>query len=190
MSEENVELAQRASEMFNRRDLHGFLALMAEDVRFEPQMGPRFEGHDGIHRLWNSLIGGPGFTVEVVRLRDLGADLMLAAVHARGEGVGAVNKPIGYPAAGGRENAFGGASSWMSKRPSKSSACGSRRCRRRTWSWCAECLMRSTGETLTGPWRRRRMTLRWTGRARSVLSRGLSREGADPKALDVLCRGV
>jgi ketosteroid isomerase-like protein len=97
MSEENVELAQRASEMFNRRDLHGFLALMAEDVRFEPQMGPRFEGHDGIHRLWNSLIGGPGFTVEVVRLRDLGADLVLAAVHARGEGVGASEQTYWVP---------------------------------------------------------------------------------------------
>jgi ketosteroid isomerase-like protein len=97
MSEENVELAQRASEMFNRRDLHGFLALMAEDVRFEPQMGPRFEGHDGIHRLWNSLIGGPGFTVEVVRLRDLGADLVLAAVHARGEGVGGSEQTYWVP---------------------------------------------------------------------------------------------
>jgi ketosteroid isomerase-like protein len=97
MSEENVERAQRASEMFNRRDLHRFLALMAEDVRFEPQMGPRFEGHDGIHRLWNSLIGGPGFTVEVVRLRDLGADLVLAAVHARGEGVGTSEQTYWVP---------------------------------------------------------------------------------------------
>jgi ketosteroid isomerase-like protein len=97
MSEENVELAQRASEMFNRRDLHRFLALMAEDVRFEPQMGPRFEGHDGIHRLWNSLIGGPAFTVEIVRLRDLGADLVLAAVHARGEGVGTSEQTYWVP---------------------------------------------------------------------------------------------
>jgi hypothetical protein len=97
MSEENVELAQRASEMFNRRDLHGFLALMAKDVRFQPQMGPRSEGHDGMRRLWNSLIGGPDFTVEVVRLRDLGADLVLAAVHARGEGVGAVEQTYWVP---------------------------------------------------------------------------------------------
>jgi ketosteroid isomerase-like protein len=97
MSEENIELAQRASEMFNRRDLHGFLALMAEDVKFQPQMGPRSEGHDGMRRLWNNLIGGPGFTVEVVRLRDLGADLVLAAVHARGEGVGAVEQTYWVP---------------------------------------------------------------------------------------------
>ena len=106
MSEENVELAQRASEMFNRRDLHGFLALMAEDVRFQPQMGPGFEGHDGIRRLWNSLIGGPGFTVEVVRLRDLGADLMLAAVHARGEGVGAGEQTYWVPSRWRRGECF------------------------------------------------------------------------------------
>ena len=92
-----MELSQRASEMFNRRDLNGFLALMAEDVRFQPQMGPRSEGHDGIRRLWDSLIGGPGFTVEVLRLRDFGADLVLAAVHARGENLGAVEQTYWVP---------------------------------------------------------------------------------------------
>ena len=84
MSEENVELARRASEMFNRRDLHGFLSLMAQDVRFQPQLGPISDGHDGMRRLWDSLIEGADLTVEVVEVRDLGANRVLANVRQRG----------------------------------------------------------------------------------------------------------
>ena len=84
MSEENVELAERAAEMFNNRNLHGFLALMAPDVRFQPQLGPSSDGHDGIRRLWDSLIEGGDLTVEVVDVRDLGGDSVLAAVREHG----------------------------------------------------------------------------------------------------------
>lgn len=35
MSKANVELAHRAFDMVNRRDLDGFLALMAEDVKVD-----------------------------------------------------------------------------------------------------------------------------------------------------------
>jgi ketosteroid isomerase-like protein len=88
MSEENVELAHRASEMFNRRNLHGYLALMAKDVTFQPQLGSPSDGPDGIRRLWDSLIEVPDLTTEVVEMRDLGADLVLAAVRLRGRGAG------------------------------------------------------------------------------------------------------
>ena len=86
MSEENVELARRASEMFNRRDLHGFLSLMAQDVKFQPQAGPISDGHDGMRRLWGSLIEGADLTVEVVDTRDLGDDRVLANVRQHGHG--------------------------------------------------------------------------------------------------------
>jgi hypothetical protein len=86
MSEENVGLAQRASQMFNDRDLHGFLALMAHDVRFQPQLGPSSDGHNGIRRLWDSLIEGGDLTVEVIEVRDLGGDSVLAAVREHGHG--------------------------------------------------------------------------------------------------------
>ena len=69
MSEENVELARRASEMFNRRNLHGYLALMAKDVTFQPQLGSPSNGPDGIRRLWDSLIEVPDLTTEVVDAR-------------------------------------------------------------------------------------------------------------------------
>ena len=84
MSQENVELAHRASEMFNRRDLHGFLGLMAMDVTFQPQLGASSEGQDGIRRLWEALIEGSDLATEIVEMRDLGADLVLAAVRERG----------------------------------------------------------------------------------------------------------
>ena len=84
MSEENVELAHRASEMFNRRDLHGFMGLMAMDVTFQPQLGASSHGHNEIHRLWDALIEGSDLGAEVVEIRDLGADLVLAAVRERG----------------------------------------------------------------------------------------------------------
>ena len=87
MSEENVELALRASELFKRKDLHGFLALMARDVRFQPQLGPSSAGHDGIRRVWN-LLQTPDYIIEVVEVRDLGADLVLAVVRERGGSVG------------------------------------------------------------------------------------------------------
>jgi hypothetical protein len=38
MSEENVELAYRALDSFNRRDLDGFLAVQAENVRADPRL--------------------------------------------------------------------------------------------------------------------------------------------------------
>jgi SnoaL-like domain len=87
MSEENVELARRASEMFNGRDLDGFLGLMAMDVRFQPQLGASSNGHDGIRRLWDALIEASDLGTEIVEIRDLGADLVLAAVRERGYGV-------------------------------------------------------------------------------------------------------
>ena len=84
MSEEDVDLARQASEMFNRRDLHGFLGLMAMDVTFQPQLGASSHGHDGMRRLWDALIEGSDLGVEVVEIRDLGADLVLAAVREHG----------------------------------------------------------------------------------------------------------
>jgi len=87
MSEENVELARRSSELFNRRDLQGFLGLMAKDVRFQPQLAAPSEGHDELRRLWDVLIEGSELRTEIVEIRDLGADLVLAAVRERGYGV-------------------------------------------------------------------------------------------------------
>ena len=90
MSEENVELTYRAAETFNRRDLDGFLALLAEDVRADPQLARMeggYRGHAGIRRWWDTLLDEiPDFTAEIIEVRDYGGDLVLAVLQNRGHG--------------------------------------------------------------------------------------------------------
>jgi hypothetical protein len=90
MSQESIELTYRAYEMFNRRDLEGFLALMAEDVRADSRlvlMEGGFSGHDGIRRWWKNLFDEiPDYTLEVIEVRDLGDDLTLGHLHNHGHG--------------------------------------------------------------------------------------------------------
>ena len=91
MSQENVELAHRAIEAFNRRDLDAALALMDDDVEAIPR-GARIEGsyhgHDGIHRLWENVFAvWPDFTVQAVEVGELG-DLTVSALRTRGHGAG------------------------------------------------------------------------------------------------------
>jgi ketosteroid isomerase-like protein len=92
MSEENVELAYRAVDMFNRRDLDGFLAMLATDVRGDPQLAGiegGYHGHDGVRQWWKNLLDWiPDFTSEVVEVRDYGDDLVIAILHSRGHGAG------------------------------------------------------------------------------------------------------
>ena len=89
MSQENMELARRSVDAFNRRDLDALLALMDEGVEGVPplaSMEGSYHGHAGIRRWWESLFQGlPDFTIEVVEVRDPG-DLTIAVLrnHAHG----------------------------------------------------------------------------------------------------------
>jgi len=91
MSPENVELAHRAYDAINRRDLGAFLALMDADVEAVPRVVAiegRYHGHDGIRRWWEHLVGFvPDLVIAIVAVRDLG-DLTLATVRMRGRGAG------------------------------------------------------------------------------------------------------
>jgi ketosteroid isomerase-like protein len=91
MSQENVELAHRAVDALNRRDLGAYLALMDDDVEAVPRlvaMEGGYHGHDGIRRWWQNLLDAfPDYTVEVVEVRDLG-DLTFIALRNRGRGAG------------------------------------------------------------------------------------------------------
>jgi ketosteroid isomerase-like protein len=91
MSQENVELAHRAFDALNRRDLGAYLALMEDDVEAVPRlvaMEGGYHGHDGIRRWWQNLLDAfPDYTVEVVEVRDLG-DLTFIALRNRGHGAG------------------------------------------------------------------------------------------------------
>jgi ketosteroid isomerase-like protein len=87
MSQENVELAYRAYDAFNRRDWDAALALMDDEVEVESRlvaMEGVYHGHEGVRRWWDDFLGAlPDYTVEVEELRDLG-DVTLA--HFRGRG--------------------------------------------------------------------------------------------------------
>jgi hypothetical protein len=77
MSQENVELYRRGIEAFNRRDLDAFLALADPDVagisRVLAIEGSTYRGHRGTREWWNDLLDVfPGFTIEVVWVRDAG----------------------------------------------------------------------------------------------------------------------
>jgi hypothetical protein len=76
MSQENVELALRAYDAFNRRDWAAFVALIDDDVEIVTRIavieGGR-HGHDGMRGWWeNMLTAFPDYDTEVVDVRDLG----------------------------------------------------------------------------------------------------------------------
>ena len=89
MSRENVELARRAFQAFNDRDLDAVLAGLHDDVEAYPRLAAvegGYRGHDGIRRWWAQLLSTfPDFHVEILELRDLG-EFMILALRLRGRG--------------------------------------------------------------------------------------------------------
>ena len=89
MSRENVDLALRLYELFNRRDLDAVLALMHDEVEIEPRLGALegdYRGHEGVRRWWSNLLDSlPDYTAEVEELHDLG-DMTLGRIRGRGHG--------------------------------------------------------------------------------------------------------
>ena len=92
MSEENVELHQRAFDAFNGRDLDAFLALADRNIELTPLNleleGGSYRGHAGVRSFWDDyLTVFPDFRVELDEVRDLG-DVTVARVRLRGHGTG------------------------------------------------------------------------------------------------------
>jgi ketosteroid isomerase-like protein len=94
MSQENVELAQRAYDAFNRRDFPSLLALIDADAEVVPRLAGvegGYHGQEGIRRWWQNLLDGwPDFRVEVIEMRDLGhvtLTKMEVGGHAAGSGI-------------------------------------------------------------------------------------------------------
>jgi hypothetical protein len=89
MSQENVDLALKASEAFNRRDLDAWLALTDPHVQITSSfVGQEFHGHEGA-RAWMREFEGtmPDFSTTIHEIRDLGA-LVLFRISIRGHGIG------------------------------------------------------------------------------------------------------
>jgi ketosteroid isomerase-like protein len=102
MSEENVQLAYRGHETFNRRDLEAFLEQMAPDTEFMPyevavQGGNPYRGREGMRTWWEETLEVfPDFRVDLVEVRDLGdAVFVHSRIHGHGAGSGvAFERPL------------------------------------------------------------------------------------------------
>jgi ketosteroid isomerase-like protein len=91
MSQENLKLARRAFDAFNRRDLDAMLALSHEDVLVESRlvvMEGGYHGREGVRRWWvHTFDVLPDYKIEVEEVRDLG-EFTLARIHAHAHGAG------------------------------------------------------------------------------------------------------
>jgi uncharacterized protein len=99
MSHENVEIAERAVDAFNRRDVEALLALAIPDAVLSSQLldaSAEFRGREGIERFYAMLSESwEEFCSVVNDYRDLGDRvLMLGRNTGRGKGSGVtVNAP-------------------------------------------------------------------------------------------------
>ena len=85
MSQENVELAHRVVDAFNRRDLDAFLAIADPDVEIysrvlELEGGGPYRGHDGV-RSWSENVA-PALRSEIEEVRDAG-DTTITRIRLR-----------------------------------------------------------------------------------------------------------
>jgi ketosteroid isomerase-like protein len=89
MSEENVEIAQRAYAALRDDDVDQFLTYLDPEVEWHSlilEIEGVFRGHDGVRRWWQELRSVfPDWDPSIVEIRDLG-DWVL--VHAGGTGSG------------------------------------------------------------------------------------------------------
>jgi ketosteroid isomerase-like protein len=96
MSQENVELALRALDAFDRRDVDAFVAHLSPDVVFEenpelPGLRAVYHGRAEV-REWMAAVLEvlEGLEVEVAEIRELGDDRVFSetVMAARGRGSG------------------------------------------------------------------------------------------------------
>jgi ketosteroid isomerase-like protein len=91
MGRENVEIAKRAIDAFNRVDIELFITLMTPDFEWSPSMvaieGQIFRGSEGIRAYFASLSDAwKEFLILAGTFRDVGdAVIMLGGLRGRGQ---------------------------------------------------------------------------------------------------------
>src|SRR5271165_2921451 len=95
MSQENVEIAERAMDAFNRRDLDAYDDLFTQDFEWFPALpstveGDGYLGREGIAKYFGEISDTwEEFRVIAEEYRELGSRaLMLARIEGRGKGSG------------------------------------------------------------------------------------------------------
>jgi ketosteroid isomerase-like protein len=105
MSQENVEIAQRAVAAWNRGDVEGYLACFHPDCEWYSAVAGKFEGeeavyrgHDELRRFWEDWHSVWDLQIEIDEYRDLGHSvLMLGHLRAHGKGSGIdLDVPVAY----------------------------------------------------------------------------------------------
>jgi hypothetical protein len=100
MSEENLEIVERAIAAVNGRDIDGYLCCCTNDVQLSTpltEVTGVYEGPDGIRRFFADVADtGPDFELVIERLEAVGADRVLAFMR-----VTATGRASGLPAAAG-----------------------------------------------------------------------------------------
>ena len=96
MSQENLMLARRIVEAFNRHDAEAFITSLDPSVEYHSAItvpgGAAYHGHAGVRRYFRDFSDawGDEFRVEPDAFFDLGEDtLMFYVVHGRGQQSGA-----------------------------------------------------------------------------------------------------
>jgi|SRR5215211_7616831 len=94
MSQENLDVIERAIAAVNARDIDGYLACCTQDVELQTpliEVSGSYEGPDGIRRFFGDIEdAGPDFRLDLERLEPVGEDRALAFLraHARGRASG------------------------------------------------------------------------------------------------------
>jgi ketosteroid isomerase-like protein len=97
VSQENVELATRAIDAWNRLDLDSFMEVWHVEAEWRPAFpkgtegtGSVFRGHDGIRDAWRNVrTAWSVYDVQPQEIRMAGDSLLvLGRIHARGEASG------------------------------------------------------------------------------------------------------
>ena len=81
MSQENVELVERAVAAVNARDIDAYLACCTEDIELWTPVAAVagvYEGRDGIERFFADMEdAGPDFRIDIERVEAIGGDQVL-----------------------------------------------------------------------------------------------------------------
>jgi hypothetical protein len=81
MSQENVEVVERAVAAVNDRDIDGYLACCTEDIQLQNPVSPIegiYKGSEGIKRFFVDIHdAGPDFRITIDRLESVGADRVI-----------------------------------------------------------------------------------------------------------------
>jgi uncharacterized protein len=83
MAREDIDRVRAGYDAFNRRDLDGILALLADDIEYRMPLDPLgvhpvFRGHDGVRRFYETIWDGfEEFRVEIESIRELPGDVLV-----------------------------------------------------------------------------------------------------------------